>query len=240
MSVFAVLDPVVGVADTIVVSVAHLLPWPGGGASVLVGVAAVTVLVRAALLPLALRAARAQRAAAQLQPQLRQLRLRWAGDRARLAAETARLYRGAEVSQFAGIGPTLAQVPVLATLYRVVVAPAVGGHPNVVLSASVLGGPLSAHWITLLSAVGVASPAGAGLATVVVVLAGLAWLSGRQGAARAGAGGAPTGVMSARLARLLPFTTIGVALLSPLGVGFYLVVSTGWTVAERALVTRWV
>jgi len=239
MSLLAVLDPFVGVADLVVVSVARLLPWPGGGVSVLVGVAVVTVVVRAALLPLSLRAARVQRARARLAPELRELRRRWAGDRARLAAETANLYRRAEVSQVAGIGPALVQLPVLATLYRVVVAPTVGGHPNVVLSASVLGGPLSAHWLTLLSAVGLVSPAGAALAAVVVVLATLGWLSGRQSAARAEAGGAST-AMSARVARLLPFTTIAVALLSPLGVGFYLVVSTGWTVAERALLPRWV
>jgi YidC/Oxa1 family membrane protein insertase len=250
MSVYALLDPAVHAADGSVVAVAHALAWPGGGASVLAGVVALTVLVRTALLPVALRSVRAQRARAQLQPQLRQVRQRWAGDRARLAAETAAVYRKAQVSQLAGVGPALAQLPVLATLYRVVVAPTVGGHANLVLSASVLGGPLSAHWLTLLSAAGLVSPAGAGFVAVMVALGLIAWLSGRQAAARAAAVGAGAGAdggagagaqaaaLSARLTRLVPFTTLGLALLSPMGVGFYLVVSSAWTLAERAVLPR--
>lgn len=238
MSPFTLLDPAVRLADSIVVAVSHLLPWPGGGASVVAGVVVMTLLARAALLPLALRAQRAERARTALRPELALLRERFGADRARLAAETAQVYRRAGLSPAAGLGPALAQLPVLATLYRVVVAPTVGGHANVVLSASVLGGPLSAHWLVLLAAAGPASAAGAGFVVVLALLMATAWVSGRLAAARAVAAGTPSSGAAARLTRLVPYATVGFAVLSPVGVGFYLVVSTAWTAAERALLPR--
>jgi YidC/Oxa1 family membrane protein insertase len=198
----------------------------------------VTLLVRAALLPLALRAARADRARTELLPELARVRERHAGDRARLATETAQVYRAAGVSPVAGLSPALAQLPVLATLYRVVVAPTVGGHANLVLSASVLGGPLSAHWLVLLASVGPLSAAGAGFAVVLALLLATAHVSARQTATRAAATGSQGSGLAAWLARLLPYGTVGFAVLSPIGVGFYLVVTTAWTAAERALLPR--
>jgi YidC/Oxa1 family membrane protein insertase len=238
MSPYSLLDPAVRLADTLVVAVSHALTWPGGGASVVAGVVVVTLLVRACLLPLALRGVRADRARTALRPELERIRKRHAGDSARIASETAQAYRSAGVSPFAGVGPALLQLPVLATAYRVVVAPTVGGHPNVVLSASVLGGPLSAHWPVLLSAAGLASPAGLGLALLLAALTGIAWVSSRQLAARAAAAGPAGAGLAARLGRLTPYLTVGFAALSPLGVGFYLVVTTGWSAAERALLPR--
>ena len=238
MSPFTLLDPAVRLADAIVVAVSHILTWPGGGASVVAGVVIVTVLARAALLPLAVRALRAERARAALRPELARVRERWGADRARLAEETAQVYRRAGVSPVAGLGPALAQLPVLATLYRVVVVPTVGGHANAVVSASVLGGPLSAHWLVLLAAAGPASAAGAGFAVVLVLLLATAWVSGSQAAARAAQPGSTGSTASARISRLLPFATVAFAVLSPVGVGFYLVVSTAWTAAERAVLPR--
>jgi YidC/Oxa1 family membrane protein insertase len=241
MSPFAVLDPAVRLADALVLGVSHLLPWPGGGAAVLVGVALLTVAVRAALLPLSVRAFRATRARAALAPEIKRLRRRHRGDPARLAQETTEAYRRAGVSPFAGLGPGLLQLPVVTTVYRVLVVPTVAGHPNAVITASLLGGQLSSHWVPLLSSVGLVSAAGAGFALMLVVLAALAWASSRQVRAAEGTSptpAEPTAQLVARLGRLLPYGTVAFAALAPVGVAAYLVVTTAWTVAERALMPR--
>jgi YidC/Oxa1 family membrane protein insertase len=250
MSPYTLLDPAVRVADAIVVAVSHVLAWPGGGAAVVLGVVALTLIVRAALLPLALRGVRADLARTALLPELERIRRRHAGDPTRIARETTEVYRRAGVSPLAGVGPALLQLPVLATLYRVVVAPTVGGHPNVVLSASVLGGPLSAHWPVLLSSAGLLSGAGAGFAALAVALLAIAWFASRQAKARQVAAAvlaattAPTTVAAgasgwlARVGRWAPYGTVVFAALSPVGVGCYLLVTTAWSAAERALLPR--
>jgi len=238
MSPYALLDPAVRLADSTVLAVAHLLTWPGGGASIVAGVVLVTLAVRACLLPVSIRALRAERSRGALAPALARLRRRHSTDPVRLRAETARLYRDAGVSPLAGVGPALAQLPVLATLYRVVVAPTIGGHANLVVSASILGGPLSDHWPVLLSSAGLTSTAGLGFVVVVAALLATAALSSRQAAVKVSAAGSARTTTGARVARLLPYLSVAFALLSPIGVGVYLVVTTAWSAAERALLPR--
>jgi YidC/Oxa1 family membrane protein insertase len=201
-------------------------------------VVVLTLIARTALLPLAVRSVRADRARTALLPELHRVRVRHADDPARLATETAQVYRTAGVSPVAGLGAALAQLPVLATLYRVVVAPTVGGHANPVLSASILGGPLSAHWLVLVSSAGPLSAASAGFVVVLALLLATAWVSVRQSAARMAATGSQGSGLVARIMRLLPYATVGFAVVSPIGVGIYLVVTTAWSTAERALLPR--
>lgn len=244
MSLLAVLDPAVRVAYDLVTATAGVLPLPRG-LSVLVGVAVLTVVVRTALLPLALRSVRAEKARRSVAPQIAKLRKKYRGDPARLATEVGAAYRAAGTSTFAGFGSALLQVPVLSTIYRVVVVPTVGGHPNAVLAANLWGVPLSTHWPAVLSASGLVSIPGLVFVGFVCALLALAWLSSRQLAARAAeaaaAGGpedVPGGAAVARLARLLPYGTVAFAAFSPLLVGVYLLVTTAWTLAERALLPR--
>jgi YidC/Oxa1 family membrane protein insertase len=242
MSPYSLLDPAVNVADRFVVAVSHGLTWPGGGASVVAGVILLTALVRASTVPLSLRSFRANRARAVLAPELERLRHRHSKDRAKLAAETAQAYRRAGISPFAGLGSGLLQLPVVATVYRVVVVPTVAGHPNAVVTASLFGGSLSAHWPALLASGGLLTTAGLGFAAVVGSMTILAWLSSRQAsrlAAVAPAGSGSSGSTgAARLARLLPYGTVVFAAVAPVGVSAYLLATTAWTVAERGLMVR--
>ncbi len=64
----------------------------------------------------------------------------------------------------------------------------------------------------------------------------IARVSSRQMAARSAASDEVG--LAPRLVRLMPYATVGFAVLSPLGVGFYLVVTTAWSAAERALLPR--
>lgn len=241
MSVLSLLDPAVRVAYGLVTTISSALPLPSG-AAVLVGVAVLTVVVRAALLPLALRGVRADKARRSVAPQIAKLRTKYRDDPTRMTAEVTAAYRAAGTSMFAGFGASLLQLPLLSTVYRVVVVPTVGGHANAVLTASLWGLPVSTHWPAMLSAAGLLSAPGAAFVVLVALLVVLAWLSSRQVAARAfeagGAGDAPGAAVVARVGRLLPYGTVAFAVVAPLLVGVYLLVTTAWSVGERALLPR--
>ena len=110
---------VVDAVRALVFAVAHLF-----GNSVGSGILAVSVLVRLALLPLTLRAARRamehQARIAALKPELERLRQKLGDDRAGLAEATMRLYRerGIGVMPQGTLVSTLVQLPIGAALYQ--------------------------------------------------------------------------------------------------------------------------
>jgi YidC/Oxa1 family membrane protein insertase len=153
MSPYALLDPLVRAAYAAVTGVATMFPGQPGGVGYAAAVVLVTITVRTCLVPAALSALRAERSRAALAPQIARLRARYAHDRSRLARETTEAYRRAGISPFAGLRPALLQLPVISTMYRVLVVPTVAQHPNAILTAQLFGAPLGAHWPEVLSSV---------------------------------------------------------------------------------------
>jgi YidC/Oxa1 family membrane protein insertase len=212
-----------------------LAPLPGGLA-VVAGIVVFTVAVRLIVMPLSFRALRGQAAMARLAPQIQALRQRHARQPERLRRELEALYRKEGTRAFAGLVPLLAQWPVFSVLYLLFRSPDVAGGPNRLLSGELLGVPLGSHWLpgtTVLSARGAVFPG------LLAILAVICWLSARAArgmtatAAPAGAGGAP-----GPLAKVLPYLTVVIAALAPLAAAVYLVVSAGWSAAERWLFVR--
>jgi len=78
---------------------------------------ALTVLVRAALLPLTLKQFRSMQNMARFQPQIRELQKKYANDRERLNQEMMKFYRENKVNPFASCLPLLAQLPVFLALF---------------------------------------------------------------------------------------------------------------------------
>lgn len=76
-----------------------------------------TVAVRTLMLPLSIIQIRSQKAMMALQPQLRELQRRHAGDRARIGQEQMRLYKEAGVNPAAGCLPLVLQMPIWFALY---------------------------------------------------------------------------------------------------------------------------
>jgi YidC/Oxa1 family membrane protein insertase len=132
----------------------------------------------------------------------------------------------------------------------------VAGGQNKLLSRDFLGVPLGGHW---LSGTGLLTSRDAVFVGVLVVLAAICWLSvlvarrmqaavapvaqpgtakSRQpdpaGAAASAAGAGALGV----LGKVLPFLTVVIAAFAPLAAAVYLIVSTGWSAAERWAFTR--
>ncbi|XP_038886227.1 ALBINO3-like protein 1, chloroplastic [Benincasa hispida] len=77
-----------------------------------------TVLVKAATFPLTKKQVESAMAMRSLQPQVKAVQQRYAGDQERIQLETARLYKLAGVNPLAGCLPTLATIPVWIGLYR--------------------------------------------------------------------------------------------------------------------------
>ncbi|CAH2033990.1 unnamed protein product [Thlaspi arvense] len=77
-----------------------------------------TVLVKAATFPLTKKQVESAMAMKSLQPQIKAIQERYAGDQEKIQLETARLYKLAGINPLAGCLPTLATIPVWIGLYR--------------------------------------------------------------------------------------------------------------------------
>ncbi|NBH06253.1 membrane protein insertase YidC [Amycolatopsis sp. SID8362] len=210
-----------GFLDVPVSGAYHLIHALTGPFSTALAIVVFTLGVRLLLHPLARSAARGERARATLLPQLRTLQEKHGKDRDRLAAEMTKLQRESGTSLFTGCLPMLLQLPFFTIMYRLFTTPVIGGEPNSLLGATLLGTPLGAHGLS-------------GSPLVFVIAAGLAvvaWFSVRLQAPQPDAPGG-------KLLRLLPYGTVLATLVLPQAAGLYLLTTTAWTAAERALLRR--
>jgi YidC/Oxa1 family membrane protein insertase len=211
--------------------------------------------VRLLVLPLSYYAFRGQRAQARIAPQIQELYRRHSGQPERLQRELSALRAREGAGMFTGCLPALLQIPFFTVVYRLFLSGTVGGRPNLLLHQHLFGASLGSHW---LAGAGPWSGQGLVFAAVFALLALVAWLSTR--AARRWAGPAPAGQPGAPgqqhgalarqqgapsqqgaagfLMRILPFATVAFAALVPLAAGLYLLTTTAWAAAERAVFSR--
>jgi len=205
-----------------------------GGVAAVAAIVLFTVAVRLILMPLSLRGLRGQAAAARLAPQLQALRKRYAKQPERLQREMAALYKREGTSMLAGLTPFLLQWPLVSVVYLLFRSAQVGGKPNMLLTRDLFGVPLGSHW---LAGAGPVSVHGLVFLGVFALLAGLVWLSVRFGRLMtAQQTNEPNG--PGVLIRILPYLNVVIAAFVPLAAGIYLLVSTGWALAERSFFWR--
>ncbi|RSM34415.1 membrane protein insertase YidC [Amycolatopsis balhimycina DSM 5908] len=214
-----------GFLDVPVEGAYHLIQALTGPLSTALAIVVFTLGVRLLLHPLARSAVRGERARAALMPEIGALREKHGGDRDRLAAEVTKLQQESGTSLFAGCLPLLLQLPFFTVMYRLFTTATIGGEPNSLLGATLFGTPLGAHGL-------------AGSPLVFVVAAGLAvvaWFSVRwQDRHRDATAAVPGG----KLLRLLPYGSVLATLVLPQAAGIYLLTTTAWSTAERALLRR--
>jgi YidC/Oxa1 family membrane protein insertase len=241
----------IGVAYHIVFALAQFLTPVSGSLATAAAIVAFTVAVRLLLSPLSLLAYRGQANITRLQPAIGELRRKYAHQPDRLQQELAALSRAEGGGMLAGCLPLLLQLPVFSVMYRLFLSKTVAGHPNALLARDLLTTPLGSHWLT---GAGPASIHGLVFLGLFAVLAGIAFLTVRAAkspmvastavAATVAAGTVSAGPVAgqpglAALGRILPYSTVVVAALVPLAAVLYLVTTTGWTAAERAVLRRW-
>ena len=178
-----------------------------------------TVIVRALLIPVGISQTKAEWTRRRLAPDLAKLRERYKKNPQKLQEKTLELYKKEGTSPLAGIGPAIAQAPVLAVVYGLFVRASIDGHANALLAATLLNVPLGAHLLTGgVTAIAI-------FAVLLLVIAASALVTRRTTTA--------TGWIS-----WLPLIAVPFAAIVPLAATLYLTVSTLWTLAERAILRR--
>jgi YidC/Oxa1 family membrane protein insertase len=208
-----------------------------GGLAAVAGIVVFTMAIRLLVMPLSFRALRGQAAMARLAPRVQQLRQRYGRQPERLQRELTALYAREGTSLLGGFAPLLAQWPVFSVLYLLFRSPTVAGGPNKLLSDHLFGVPLGAHWLTGAVALSAQSAVFLGVLTILAVICWLSVRVARRMAAAVTPAPAPPQDGAARavglLGKVLPYLTVVIAAFAPLAAAVYLVVSVGWTVAER-------
>jgi len=223
--------PVVFAYDLVLALTRALEPALADGAAV-AAIALATMAVRALLLPLSVAAARGERARARLAPRIREVRRRHGADPRRLRRELAALYRKEGVSPAAGCLPALAQAPFLCVMYRLFTSATVAGRQNALLAHTLFGAPLGQNFAGVLAG-GLFTVPSLAFLGLLALTAAVAWAASR----RLDASPAPD-LPGRRLLRLAPFGTVAAALFLPLAAGIHLLVTTSWTLIERAVLHR--
>ena len=89
-----------------------------GGTGWALSIIGLTLVIRAALIPLFVRQIKASRNMQLIQPKVRELQKKYGHDRERLAQETMKLYKDSGTNPFASCLPILLQMPIFFTLFH--------------------------------------------------------------------------------------------------------------------------
>lgn len=230
----ALLDLTYGVVE----GLASLFAPIAGTASAAVAIIVLTLLVRAALIPLDISQVKSDWARRRLAPQVQALQRRYKKNPQLAMQKVSALYKEAGTSQFAGLLPVLAQAPVLSLLYAVFIRTEVGGHTNGLLHETLFGVPLGQSFVHLVT-VGGWSGAFVYLG-LFLVMGVVAWFSRRValGLTIPNPDAPPMTESINRVVSFMPFITIVFAAFVPLAAALYLVTTTAWTLVERAVLRR--
>lgn len=91
---------------------------PAGGAAWALSIIGLTLVIRAALIPLFVKQIKSSRNMQLIQPKVRELQKKYGHDRQKLAEETMKLYKDAGTNPFASCLPILLQMPIFFALFR--------------------------------------------------------------------------------------------------------------------------
>ncbi|WP_433248496.1 YidC/Oxa1 family membrane protein insertase [Streptosporangium sp. CA-135522] len=195
-----------------------------------------TLGVRLLLLPLSVMQARGERVRARLAPRLQELRKRHGRDPERLRRELAALYAREKASPLAGCLPGLVQMPFFMVTYRVFASSEIAGHANALLTHGLFGVPLGQHFASTVAGFGLLSGPTLVFAGLFLLLFAVASITSLRMRRTMDEQTQPE--MLRRLLPLLPFATLLAAAVLPLAAGLYLLVTTAWTAAEKAVLYR--
>ena len=90
---------------------------PASGASWVLSIIGLTLVIRAALIPLFVKQIKSSRNMQLIQPKVKELQKKFGHDRERLAQETMKLYKDSGTNPFASCLPILLQMPIFFTLF---------------------------------------------------------------------------------------------------------------------------
>jgi len=195
-----------------------------------IAIIVMTILVRAALLPLSLKMARSQRAMAELAPEVERLKAAHKGNAAAQSEAVVKLYKEKGVSVFGGCLPLLLQLPILIGVYRVflnIFKPETVGllygfvpHPEVI------------NHLTLgLLDISRSNP-------VLAILAGIAQFFQARIAMANQPKSPQTAALNQQMTYLLPVMIIVFSWNLPAGLAVYWIATSVWSIGEQLYLRR--
>ena len=202
-----------------------------------------TLIVRTALLPLAIKQVRSMQAMQRLQPEILRLRKKYAKDKQKLNQETMELYRREGVNPLGGCLPMVAQMPVLFAMYyviRSIATPKVAGGlgittmPFLGLANSCVDQTVKvAGKLVKYSACGLAAPASKTAAGILllILMTATSYVSAKQMTA----GQDP---QQARIARLMPLIFVFVMVNFYAGLVLYWTTQNVYQLVQQTIMLR--
>lgn len=218
----------------------------GSGWAWTLSVVGLTLVIRAALIPLFVKQIKSSRNMQLLQPKVKELQKKYSHDRERLAQETMALYKETGTNPFASCLPLLIQMPIFFALFRLIDHAAKKGHGNGVLTnklaisfanAPFFGGSLKNSFTSNGGHTSVQIAA----AVLVLLMIVTTFTTQRQLMAKNMPADAMTGQYAQQqkmLLYVLPlvFGVGGIAF--PIAVLFYWTTSNAWTMCQQFYVIR--
>ena len=215
------------------------------GISWVLSIIGLTVLIRAALIPLFVKQIKSSRNMQLLQPRVKELQKKYGHDRERLTQETMALYKETGTNPFSSCLPILVQMPIFLALFRLL-SKAAHGHGHGVLTdqdaklfahAPIFGGTISSSFTNSGGHTSVQIVA----ICLVVSMTATTFLTQRQLMSKnmpADALSGPYAQQQKMLLYVLPlvFAVGGIAF--PIGVLLYWTTSNLWTMGQQFYVIR--
>ncbi len=218
---------------------------PESGASWALSIIGLTVVIRAALIPLFVKQIKSSRNMQLLQPKVKELQKKYGHDRERLTQETMALYKDTGTNPFSSCLPLIVQMPIFLALFRLLdqAAKGKGGHgvlsderADQLANAKLFGGEISSTFLK-------ADNSTVQIIAIILVLAMTAttFLTQRQLMSKNMPADALTGPYAQQqkmLLYVLPvvFAVGGIAF--PIGVLLYWTTSNLWTMGQQFYVIR--
>jgi YidC/Oxa1 family membrane protein insertase len=216
------------------------------GVSWALSIVGLTVVIRAALIPLFVKQIKSSRNMQLLQPKVKELQKKYGHDRERLTQETMALYRETGTNPFSSCLPILVQMPIFLALFRLLDQAAKHGKGHGVLSndraelladAKLFGGEISSTFVNAEGNTTVRVLA----AFLVLAMTATTFLTQRQLMSKNMPADALTGPYAQQqklLLYVLPvvFAVGGIAF--PIGVLLYWTTSNLWTMGQQFYVIR--
>jgi YidC/Oxa1 family membrane protein insertase len=219
---------------------------PAGGAAWALSIIGLTLVIRAALIPLFVKQIKSSRNMQLIQPKVKELQKKYGHDREKLAQETMKLYKDSGTNPFASCLPILLQMPIFLALFRLLDQASQGKVHGVLTvqqaqqfgQAELFGKvPISATFLKADGNVAVMVVA----AVLVVAMTATTFLTQRQLMSKNMPADALTGPYAQQqkmLLYVLPvvFAVGGIAF--PIGVLLYWTTSNLWTMCQQFYVIR--
>jgi YidC/Oxa1 family membrane protein insertase len=214
-----ILQPLIDVADA-VLTFFH----DNAGLSWGMSIIALTIVTRAALIPLTYKSLKGMRALQALQPQIKEIQAKYKNDKQRMQQEMMRFYQENKVNPFASCIPLLAQLPIFITLFYVLRDEL---PEDIGCKAGECGAEASFLFISDLTA----KAAGGELIALLILYIGTQLISGLVMSI--------TADKSQRtLMFVLPFIFVPFVISFPAGLVLYWITTNVWTIGQQYVIQR--